>query len=133
MVLARRNRKVCDSFHAQLVPDGAQITRLVELHLVGDRAGAEGLVVGVLQVPASLRLLDKLPYHRPLGSGIVGHSPPDLQILRRIAVLVLGWTLPRYEVRPQRRKSELENIRGGERGDDVADGRIDDRNPGRMC
>jgi hypothetical protein len=44
MVLAGRHGKIGHSLDTKLVPDSAQIVRLVELHLVCYGAGAEFLV-----------------------------------------------------------------------------------------
>lgn len=131
MVLSRRKRKVGDSFHAELIPHRAQVSRLVELHLVRDGAGAEFLVGRVLQVPAGLLLLHKLAHNGPVLFGLIlgNQGPPHFQVLGRIAFLVLGVALPRDDVCAQGREAKLEDVRRGERGDDVADGGIDDRDP----
>jgi hypothetical protein len=44
MVLAGRQREVGHALDAQLVPDSAQIMRLVELHLVGHATRTEFLI-----------------------------------------------------------------------------------------
>lgn len=122
MGFPRRQREVSHALDAQLVPDGAQIVRLVELHLVGDGARAKHLVRRVLQVPAILVLLHILADHGAVlvVLGLVGHGPPDLEVLDGIAVVVLGGTLPRDDVCAEGREAQLVDVWGGERGDDVA-------------
>lgn len=91
MVLAGRHRKVSHSFHAEFIPGVAQIIRLVELHLVCYNARAELLIGCVLQVPACLALLHVFANSgtRPVILGLGGDGPPDLQILRRVAIFLL--------------------------------------------
>lgn len=103
MVLAGRQGKVSHTVDAQLVPWVAEVLGLEELDLVGDGACAESLVRGILQIPASLRLLHKLADHCSFSSLFFGgHSRPDLKVLLGIAVLILGWQLPCDDVGAQR-------------------------------
>lgn len=89
MVLAGRQGKVSHALHAQLVPRVAEISRLKELHLVGNSACAELLVRRVLQIPASLGLLHVLANHCSLGTlGLIRQGLPDLQVLLGIALVV---------------------------------------------
>lgn len=116
-----------NTFNTKLVPDGAEIGRLVELNLVGDTACAQGLVLRVLQVPASLGLLDELANDGAVAClARVVNGPPDLQVLDRIAVFVLGRALPGDDVSAQGRKAQLENIGGWEGGDDMTEGSVND-------
>jgi len=100
MVFAGRHRESRHSLNAQLVPDRLQVAGLVELHLVGNGAGAEVLVGCVLQVPAGLVLLHEFADHGPLVTALalLGHNPPHLEILCRISILVFGGALPGNDV-----------------------------------
>lgn len=131
MVLARRDGEVNDTLNPKLIPDSAQVGALVELHLVGDAAGAEALVAGVLQVPAGLVLLHKLANNAPLslGASIVIDRPPDLQVLGGIAGLVLCRTLPGDDVSAQRRKTKLEDVLGGQHGGNISSGSVNNSHP----
>lgn len=133
MVLSRRQGKVLHALNAQLVPHGAKVLRLVKLHFVGHSPGAKALIVRVLQIPAGLIALDELSNDSAalLSLSLGQQSPPHLQVLDRIASLVLGGALPSNDIRRQGREAELEDVRNGKCADYVADGGIDDRNPGR--
>lgn len=132
MVLARRDSEVADALNPKLVPDSAQVAALIELNLIGDAAGTEALVARVLQVPASLVLLHKLTNNTPLSlsSGAVVDSPPDLQVLDSISILVLRRTLPGDDVSAQGRKAEFEDVLCGQRGSDVSGRGVDNEDPG---
>lgn len=77
MILTRRNSEVCDSLHADLVPDLGQIVTLVDLHFIGHDSCAEAFVKGVLQVPATLVLLNEATHGLFLGIGRVFLNSPD--------------------------------------------------------
>lgn len=91
--------------------DGTQVGRLVEVHLVGDAAGAELLVECVLQVPSGLGLLDELA--NDVAVALVVNGAPDLEVLDSIAVLVLGGSLPGDDVGAERGEAEFEDVRRG--------------------
>lgn len=110
---------------------------MVELNLVGDDTSAQPLVVCILQVPARLRLLDEASHHRVLVDLTitaleVHHNTPHLEVLDSVAVLILGRTLPCYNVRPERREAQLVHILGRKGSDDVAHGRINNGDPERI-
>lgn len=99
VVIAGGNGKVGNTLGTQLVPDGAQVTTLVELDLVGNNTGTVSLVESVLQVPARLILLHKSAHNLLLAAcRHVLHRVPDLQVLDGISLLVLGWSLPGNDV-----------------------------------
>ena len=127
VVLARSQSKVGGTLDAQLVPNGDEVMALEELHLVGDEAGAVGLIGGVLQVPAALLLLDKLA-DRHLGGSIdaVLDGAPDLEVLGGVAGLVLGRPLPGDDKGAQGREAELVDVGNGQAQDELAAGGIDD-------
>ena len=84
-----------------------------------------------MQVPTRLRLLDVLANDGPLliiGSVRID-GLPNLQVLDRIAFLVLCRALPCDYVGTQRRESQLVDIWRGQRSDDVTDGSVDNRDP----
>lgn len=121
--------KVGDALDSQLVPDGTEIVTFVELDFVGDLTGTELLVGCVLKVPASLRLLDVLAQGQLVGSGnAIFDSTPDLQVLGRISVLVLGRSLPGDEEGAERGEAELEDIEDGEGKNLLAGGSVDNGN-----
>jgi hypothetical protein len=102
------NGKVGHAFHTQLVCDSSQIITVIKLNLIGDHAGAELFVRGVLQVPARLRLLDKSPHRLLLRAlGQFFNSAPDFEVFRRIAILVLASALPGAQERAAGRKGKL--------------------------
>lgn len=119
--------KVLDTLDAQLVVDGTQVGRLVEVHLVGDGASTELLIESVLQVPASLVLLHELANN--LAGGLVVNGTPDLEVLDGITVLVLGGSLPGDDVSAEGRVAQLEDVLGGQSGDCVALSRVDNCHP----
>jgi hypothetical protein len=128
--VARRQRKISHSLFTELVPDSTQIVRLVELHLICHGARAELLVGCVLQVPASLVLLHIFANHcASTVLGFFSHSPPDLQVLHSIAVFVFCGALPCDNVRAEGRETELEDVGGGKRRDDMARRGVNNRNP----
>jgi hypothetical protein len=92
------------------------------LDLVGHRASAVLLIVGVLQVPAGLGLLNKFADNLPFSVCGLVDGAPHLQVLGRVSVLILGRPLPCDNVCASRRKSELVNVVGGQGGDDVSGG-----------
>lgn len=99
MVIAWGNGKIGNTLSTQLIPNGAQVTALVELDLVGNNTGTVSLVESVLQVPARLILLHKSAHDLLLAAGRhVLDSVPDLKVLHGIALLVLGWPLPGDDV-----------------------------------
>ena len=135
LILPRRQRKIRHALDPKLIPHGAQVPAFIELDLVGDNARTELLVGRVLQVPAGLRLLDKASNHiLPVASiavtAIVARAvlrdPPYLQVPHRIAVVILGWSLPGDDVSAERGESQLENVLRRQGIDNMADGRIDD-------
>jgi hypothetical protein len=128
VVLARRHGKVTHALEVQLGPDRPQVAALVELHLVGHDARAVRLVRGVLQVPARLAPLHKLPHHtaRAALASVVVEGAPHFEILARVAVVVLAGALPGYNVGAERREAEFKDVFGGQRRDEVADGRVND-------
>lgn len=138
VTLAGRNGKVSNTFDSKLVPDGAKIVAVVELHLVGDNASAELLVRGVLQIPACLGLLNKPPYGLFLGPfGDIFHGSPDLQVLGCIASFVFRRTLPGAQEGSVGRKGDIVDVRNGYRGQNMTNGCIDDadtfaRHPGQI-
>lgn len=125
--LTRRQCEVRNTLHAQLVPDSRQVIALVELNFVGHSAGAQPLIRSVLQVPASLRLLDEAAHDRVLISGLNG--TPDLQILDGISVLVLRRALPGDHVGAERGEAQLEHVLGRDGADDMAHGRVNNGDP----
>ena len=127
MVLARSEGKVGNALDAELAPNRREVFAPVELYLVGNHARAILLIVAVLKVPARLRLLDPLADGLLLGTrSKVLDSAPNLQVLIGIAILVLGWALPRAEVGAARRKAKLVDVGHREGGPDVATGSVDD-------
>ena len=112
MVSARGDRKVDHTLYPQFTPHAAQILRLVEMDFVGHNASTELLVEGVLQIPACLRFLHKLP--NPWLSILeLPNNLSNPQILGSIPLLVFGWSLPGdYESAPGR-KADFENVVGG--------------------
>lgn len=128
MVLASGSEsKVSDSLHAKLVPDGDEIVRLIKLHLVGDEAGAVFFVGSVLEVPASLLLLDETTEGLLIGSGnTILNCAPNLQVLGGIAVVVLGRTLPRDEEAALGREAKLVDVEDRQCEDGSAGGGIND-------
>ena len=124
-VVAGRQSEVRDALDTELVPHGSEVVALVELDLVGDGASAELLVVRVLQVPTSLVLLDKLANNLTFSLSNLIDGAPHLQVLDRIAILVLGRPLPGDNVCAGRRETELVDVVGRQGGDDVAVGGID--------
>ena len=127
LVLAGREGKVRDTLNAQLVPHGAEVVALVELDLVGDDARAETLILSVLQVPAIGRLLHKLANGLLLSiiSDLLDGAP-DLEVLGRIAILILGGALPGAQVGAVGGEAEIVDLGDGQRSQDMADGRVDD-------
>jgi hypothetical protein len=126
LVQARGDGKVGHALDAQLGPDGRQVVAVVELHLVGDDAGAILLVRRILQVPARLRLLDELSERLLLGAlGQVLDGAPDLEVLGGVAVFVLGRAFPRAQICPTGREAELVDGRDRERRQHVADRSVD--------
>jgi hypothetical protein len=124
-VVAGRQSEVRNALDTELVPYGSEVIALVELNLVGDGASAELLVVRVLQVPASLVLLDKLANNLTFSLSNLINGAPHLQVLDRIAILVLGRPLPGDDVCAGGREAELVDVIGRQGGDDVAVGSID--------
>lgn len=126
MFLARGQGEVGSALDAQLVPNRDEVMALEELHFVGDEAGAVGFVGGVLQVPAALLLLDELAY-RHLGGSIDAllHGAPDLEVLGRVAGLVLGGSLPGDDKGAQGREAELVDVDNGQVEDELAAGGVD--------
>lgn len=119
--------KVLDTLDTQLVVDGSQVGRLVEVHLVGDGTSTELLVKSVLQVPAGLVFLHELANN--LASGLVVDGTPDLEVLDSVTVLVLGGSLPCDDKGAEGREAQLEDVLGGQSGDCVALSRVDDCHP----
>lgn len=97
MVLARGECKISHTLNPKLIPNTGKVSTLIKLDLVGNDTRTVAFIVGVLQIPASLRLLNKLSDDRALFTvfALLNHSP-DLQVFRRISVLVLGRPLPCY-------------------------------------
>ena len=133
VVLARSDRKVRNPLHTQLIPDLRQVLALVELDFVGDDPGTVTLVGGVLKVPARLRLLDELA-HRRVHVAVLGRLDdlPDLQVLDRIAVGILGRALPGDQVGSEGRESQLENVISSDGRDHMSDRGIDDGDPSKQ-
>ena len=91
MILPRRHGKFGNPFNADLIPDGGKIMTLVYLNLVCHSAGTKCLVIGVLQIPASLGFLHisrKRLFFNTLCSGLVVKDQPHLQVLDRITIFV---------------------------------------------
>lgn len=104
-VLARRSDgKIGDTFSAQLLPDGAHVVRLVELDLVGNTPGTVFFICSVLQVPSSRVLLHvSSNWHAfAIFANVFIYGLPNLEVLGRISVLVLGRSLPGYDVGSER-------------------------------
>jgi len=109
---------------------------VIELNLVGDDTSTQPFVLRILQVPARLRLLDEASHHCVLvdlttALGVL-HNTPHLEVLDSVAILILGRTLPGYNVRPERRETQLVDVVGRKGGDNVAHGWIDNGDPERM-
>lgn len=129
MSLPRRDREIRHTLHAQLIPNGRQVVALVELNLIGDDTGAVLFVGRVLQVPASLRLLDEAAHNRMLVS--IDHAP-NLEILDSVTLFILGRTLPGDQVSTEWRETQLEDILGRKGSDDMSDGGVNDGDPREM-
>ena len=127
--MTRRQRKVRNTLHAQLIPDCGQVVALVELDLVGHGAGAQLLIGSVLQVPSGLRLLDETAHDRVLISGLNG--APHLQVLNGVSVRILRRTLPGDHVGAERGETQLEHVIGGDGPDGMANGGVDDGDPNK--
>lgn len=124
MVFPGRYRKLRDTFNSELVPDGAKVSALVELDFVRDHASTIPLIIGVLQVPPCLVLLDELTDNGPVGivSGRnIFNNAPDFEVLDRISYLVFGRSLPRNDESAEGREPELVDIVSGYGGYNVAD------------
>jgi hypothetical protein len=124
-IFAGRQCEIRNTLNTKLVPNVSEIVALVELDLVGHRASAVLLIVGVLQVPAGLGLLDEFADNLPLSVCGLINGAPHLQVLGRVSVLVLGRSLPCDDVCASRRETKLINVVGGQSGDDVASGCVD--------
>lgn len=112
MLVTRRDCKISYSFHPEFVPNRAQVSTLVELHLIGHNSSAELLVGGILQVPPGLVLLHKLANRISLtlvASAFIQRFP-NLEVLGRITVLVLRGSLPSNQECTVRRESELKDV-----------------------
>lgn len=120
-----RESKVCHALSSQLVPDSLEIIAVVKLYFVGYETGAVSLIGGVLQIPAVLGLLHKLP-QRLLGRSFskVLDGAPDLEILGGIAVFILGRSFPCRKIGTTRGKADLVDIGQGEGGQNIAGGGI---------
>lgn len=127
MLTARGQGELGDSLDAQLVPNCDEVVALEELHFVGDLTRAVGFVVGVLQVPVALLLLDELAYGL-LGGGVNAllDGAPDLEVLGGIAGVVLGRALPGDEKGALGRKAELVDVGNGQVQGRLAAGGVDD-------
>lgn len=130
MVLAWSEHHIGDSLDTKLVPRVAQIARLEKLHLVCYNARTILLVGRVLQVPATLVLLDVFADDRPRSVifSFVGQRLPDSEVLHSVSVFVLGWALPCNEICTEGGESELVDVRCRKCGNDVADRGINHRN-----
>lgn len=124
MVLAAGGEgKVSSPLDSELVPDLDEVVALVELHLVGDEASAVLLISRVLEIPASLLLLDEAAEGLLVGGrDAFLYDTPDLEVLGRIAVLILGRALPCDDKGATRREAELVDVLDGE-GEDLRAGR----------
>lgn len=121
MIFPWRNGKVGDAFDADFIPHGRQIMTLIDLNLICDRSSAEGFIISVLQIPPGLRLLhiarERLLFDA-FGSRLVVEDQPNLQVLDRVTILILGRSLPCNDVGSQGGESELKDVFGGEGGND---------------
>lgn len=101
----------------------------MELNLVGDKASTVLLVGGVLKVPASLLLLDKATKRLLLAIGnTILDGAPNLQVLGRIAILILSRALPGDEEAAARREANFVDVEDRQGEDELAYRGIDNAN-----
>lgn len=110
---------------------------LIKLNLVRHNTSAVALIRGILQVPTGLRFLDETTHHCVLANFSLPRlclclNVPHLQVFNCVAILVFRRPLPCDRVCAQWRKAQFEDIIGGEGGNDVANGRINDRDANDM-
>jgi len=109
-VHTRGDGKVGHALGAQFVPDGREVVAIVKLDLIRHHAGAEALVVGVLQVPARCRFLNESAKRLLLGPLVEGfNGAPDLEILSGVSILILGRALPGAQEGASRGETEVVN------------------------